>query len=162
MSPAASRFWRQVRRNWQFGACFVTALLYTVVFVTDQVASRGLTAIVSSVAESGGGVLAVVSPMDCIALDEVLDEVAGGLRVQNVSVEGLVIADDLVNEAEFLVGRNEKWPHRAVSLRSVYDVVSRTGTPIVLAVTGEGRIALIERIDRGDPSLVSRLAGVVR
>lgn len=154
-------FLQVMRGKWQFGACFATALLYTMVSIADWTADRKLLAATSAMAHSGGGVLAVVSPMDCYELSDVLAEVADGLLAHGVPFESLVIADNLADESGFIARRNQMWPHRAIPLRSVYDLVSKTGTPIVMAVTSEKRVALIEHITGRNAALISRLAEVV-
>ena len=90
-------------------------------------------------------------------------QMAARLRARGVALEGLVIDNGLANMDDLIADRNQRWPHRSIALRSVYGTVSMTGTPVVMAVTSEGRITLIEHIgDSRDPTLPSRLAEAVR
>lgn len=99
------------------------------------------------VGQSGGGVLFIVSPTDCITnADQVRRHLAPALANDGLAVKGLLVADGLAaaDRHRVLEVVRSYFPHETIALRSVIPIIRHTGTPVALTVDANGRIERIE------------------
>ena len=131
----------------------------------DRAALRDFASHVGELAESGGGVLFVFRPADCLATAELAQAVADTLRAGGLAVRGLVIKDGVASDGLALVldEANERFPHVATSARGAVQFIGRAGTPAALGVRSDGAVLFVERLaESATPGSATSTAGRLR
>lgn len=98
-------------------------------------------------ADRGGGVLFVMSPIDCTSTAEVSGRVSALLGEEGIPVKGLVIGGRMDAEGlqDVLEAANKRFPHAVVSERAAVAFVGRSGTPVVMAIGANRDVRVLER-----------------
>ena len=149
--PKCRLVWRWAIANWRIGCLTTACLLFTMSTLRELVAVREFQGHITTLADTGGGVLFVTSPAECIRTVEIADSVAESLEPRGITVTGLIVRDGMGAEGVRLVLEmaNARFPHSLVSARGTASFLGRTGTPVALRIESSGEIAVLERFGRG-------------
>lgn len=122
----------------------------------------------SDLADSGGGVLFVMSPAECISLRETAYRTAALLVDRGIGVKALIVRDHVDPEvlSALLQDLGDEFPHAPVAARGVAAFLGRIGTPVAMVVGSQGDIESMELLSAVDPAalpqLLARLSDSVR
>ena len=156
--------WRPLVSRWKTGILALACALFATDSLRDGAALREFESHIGEMATEGGGVLFVMSTADCLRSADVAGSVAEILQAQGLTVKGLVVRDWVDDAVLSLVldVANERFEHVPIRARGTTALLSLTGTPVVLGVTPDGTLAVVERYGAMDmvetPSLAQRLA----
>lgn len=107
---------------------------------------------------SSGGVLFVLSPLDCIDARDKVTELAAIARENGLMVRGLVIEDGLhpTDLHALLDNVNQRFPHYPIPMRTAALVANMFGvgqTPMMLTVNGAAGIVGVSALDGSEQLL---------
>ena len=142
------------------GPWITTALLIAVAILfvderADDAASRVLGGhLAAAAASSHGGVLFVLSPVDCVETRDMLEELAADLLDDGFVVRGLVISDGVASQdlRVLLDDANRRFAHYPIPMRAAALVGNMSGirrTPVMVTVNGTtGRTSVAPVVTR--------------
>lgn len=141
---------------------FALVIAASVLFVENRTrlaASTVLTEHLAALANpSSGGVLFVLSPLDCIDARDQVTELATIARDNGLIVRALVIEDGLhpTDLRALLNNANQRFPHYPVPMRTAALVANMFGvgqTPMMLTVNGATGIVGVAALDGSEQLL---------
>lgn len=144
---------------WVTFALVIAASVLLVENRTRLAASTVLTEHLVALANpSSGGVLFVLSPLDCIDARDQVTELATIARGNGLMVRGLVIEDGLhpADLRALLDHANQRFPHYPIPMRTAALVANMFGlgqTPMMLAVNGPTGVVGVARLDGSEQLL---------
>ena len=118
-----------------------------------------------AIARSGGGVIVMSQPLDCIQLSDVSERIAERLTEDSIHVRGLIIRGGVPPHVfeEAIRMANSRFPHSIVGRTAASRTLRAAGfdtTPVAIVVDSVGRIAAMKQI-AGSPEVIEHLVALV-
>ena len=142
------RPWRQ----WKAALLVIASGILAANEAGEHWAASSFAAHVRAIADSGGGVLFVFQPADCVATAEIVAAAARTIRSRGVAMKGLIIRAGVTSDTmrTILGAANLRFPHEPIAIGTARRIIELTGTPVAIAITPDGRVVVVKHITGAD------------